>query len=225
MIHRLLPTACTLVLASVFSMAAEAPVFDPVDGVGHRASVTRGIVFAVDLPDVAVLEDGTVVELAPGTSWSGTDGPASVFPGDELLVVGERHDVGGTAMISASGVQTVRRAGRRLSPGGVVCPQEKSTGPLTAAAGRRFHSEDEETRLEGAVLSLASDGFGLRTDDGHEYWIAVTVDTELRDIGALTDLAVGDRVSVRGVLDGTVLTATRVELLDAFFLAGRARPR
>ena len=215
MLGRSLSAACALALVAVTSLAAGPRALDPREEASRHSTVTRGIVFAVDLPDIILLEDGSVVELAADTVWSGAEGPAAVFAGDELLIVGARRDVGGTATISASGVQTVRRAGRRLSPGGVICPQEKSTGPLTAVAARRSHSEEDESRLEGDVLSLASDGFGLRTDDAHEYWIAVTGDTELRDIDSLADLAVGDRVAVRGVLDGTVLTATRVELLDS----------
>jgi hypothetical protein len=214
MLRRSLSAAFALVLVAVSSIAAEPTTLEPRDGVGRRSSVTRGTVFFVDLPDVVMLEDGTAIELTSGTLWSVADGPSALFPGDEILVVGTLRDVGGTATVSASAVRTVRRAGRRLSPGGVFCPQAKVVDPLTAASGIRSHTTEEETRLEGTVLSISSDGFALRTDDAQEYSIVVTADTELRDIGTLADLAVGDRVSVRGALDGTVLTATRVELLD-----------
>ncbi len=214
MLVRSLSTACALVLVAASSIAVEPLAVGPRDAARRPPAVTRGIVFAVDLPDIIMLENGTEVELTYGTSWSGASGPAALFPGDEIVVVGARRQIGGTATITASSVRTVRRSGRRLSPGGVICPQGKSTGPLTAVTGSWSLTGEEETRLEGTVVSLASDGLALRADDAQDYWIVVTEQTELRNIGALAELAVGDRVSARGALDGAVLTATRLELIE-----------
>jgi len=214
MLHRPLSAAFVLVLVAVSSIAAEPLAIGPRDAAGRTSAVTRGEVFWVNLPDIIMLGDGTVVELTPGTLWSGTDGPATLSSGDEILVVGTRRDVGGTATITARGVETVRRPGRRLSPGGVFCPQAKVTSPFSTTAGGRLFTSAEDTRLEGAVASLASDGFALRTDNGNEYWVVVGADTELRGIGTLAELNAGDRVSARGDLDGTVLTATRIELIE-----------
>ncbi len=86
-------------------------------------------------------------------------------------------------------------------------------GSTIIATRVKLRSDGEDTTLRGLVLALGTDSFQLDVD-GSTFDIVVTADTELDGFGDVSELTIGQEVEARGTLVGTVLTATRVKLLD-----------
>jgi len=98
-----------------------------------------------------------------------------------------------------------------LSVGDLLEVRGELDGSTIVASRIRLRDDGAETTLEGAITSFTSSGFHLE-NNSTIFEIVVTAGTQLQNFGSLSDLVVGDEVKVRGDLQGTVLTATEVEL-------------
>lgn len=180
--------------------------------------VTTGTVVAVDPAGALWLDDGTVVEIEPGTEWSGRPGLTRLRAGEEVQVIGVAHPAGSGVAIKAGGVRVVSGSGRIAPIGAAVCLPPRAPGPaakeLATAGGvsLRRAAPKIETEIEGTVTALAESSFELRTAGSETFTVLVDHETELRGFGSLGELAIGDPVRARGELEGSVLAATRVEL-------------
>ncbi len=67
--------------------------------------------------------------------------------------------------------------------------------------------------LRGHVAAIAGDGFTLDSGMG-TFQVIVTADTVFEGVSGLDGLSVGDAVEVEGAVDGSTITADRVELMD-----------
>ena len=82
------------------------------------------------------------------------------------------------------------------------------------AAPANLTAAKEEFEVEGVVVSVAEESFLLNGGDSDRYTVVVNEETEFKDLDGLADLEAGDTVQARGELDGTVITASRVELRE-----------
>jgi len=211
--------AVLVVMAGDEAAAAERSLPD----LGPTSTIC-GIVKSVDPPFGFVLEDGTIVDLEPGAQWDGIRGIADLVPGDEITVIGRLFEIGGRPAAKAGGVRVASPSGRVVPIGSPVCMPPRLTRPGVSATGaqtlvkksRRASSSPlaakGEFEVEGVVVSVAEASFLLDADDASRYTVVVNAETEFKDLGGLQDLEVGDTVRTRGELDGTIITASRVEL-------------
>ncbi|MCJ7753871.1 MAG: S8 family serine peptidase, partial [Thermoanaerobaculales bacterium] len=98
-------------------------------------------------------------------------------------------------------------------------PGVKASGsPFLASGSRRVSSSlaatKDEFEVVGVVVSVAEESFLLDGDDTERYTVVVNEETEFKDLDGLADLEAGDTVRARGELDGTIITASRVELRE-----------
>ena len=73
--------------------------------------------------------------------------------------------------------------------------------------------KDDDT-IEGILSSFTPDGLRLYVNATTEYDVIVNGDTEFDGFTALTDLAIGDFLEVRGQVDGSTIIAEKIKLLD-----------
>jgi len=78
--------------------------------------------------------------------------------------------------------------------------------------GRGDGGMDHES-LRGHVAAVTGDGFTLDSGMG-TFQVIVTADTVFEGVSGLDGLSVGDAVEVEGAVDGSTITADRVELMD-----------
>lgn len=210
--------AVLLVAVGGRRVAAEVPQTDRVS-----ATTVRGIVQSIDPPFGFLLEDGTFVEMEPNAQWDGVRGVGDLEPGDRITVIGFGFEIGGRPAVKAGGVRVVSPSGRVSPIGSPVCMPPRSTlsggtkASRAAPAGQlpsrtpSMAKAKGEFDVEGVVVSVAEETFLLDGEDSTRYTVVVTEETEFKDLDGLEDLEAGDIVRVRGELDGTVITASRVE--------------
>jgi len=101
-----------------------------------------------------------------------------------------------------------------LAVGDIVRVEGSLDGSTITAAKIELmvHMGDDDRQFTGAITAIASDGFSIQTAMG-SYQVAVTSDTVFENFSSLDDLAVGDIVKVEGSLDGSTITAAKIELM------------
>jgi len=212
---RIRHTATLLVLAALIGGSTAAHAVERQFDAPGTPTMVRGIVDLVYPPVTIVLTDGTVIEIGAQTELAGEGGIFGILPGDEILVIGERAPAAFAKTIRAGGVRVVAGNGRVAPVGSPVCLAPRSSGGAKAAGPRRGVAKSGgETQIEGTVVSVGEDSFILRTVDDDDFSVLVDDETELEGLDSLDELEAGNDVKARGELDGTTLTATRVELLQ-----------
>ncbi len=213
--------ALTLLVAGGRAVASD----DSLPDRGPAATV-RGVVQSVDPPFGFNLEDGTFVELEADAQWDGVRGVSDLEPGDRITAIGSVFEIGGRPAVKAGGVRVVSPSGRVSPIGSPVCMPPRSTLSGSTKAFRAARATlvpprppsmamaKDEFDIEGVVVSVAEETFLLDGGDSNRYTVVVTEETEFKDLDGLGDLEAGDTVRVRGELDGTVITASRVELSE-----------
>jgi hypothetical protein len=86
-------------------------------------------------------------------------------------------------------------------------------GATITASRVVLRSGGEETRLRGEIVAFTAAGLTMDVG-GTLFEVIVTPETEFHDFSSLAELAVGDEIEARGALNGVVLTATRIDLLE-----------
>jgi subtilisin family serine protease len=214
-------TAVVIGVAATWATPAERVLSDR-----SSAITVRGIVAWVDPPFGFGLEDGTVVELEVNASWDGLRGVADLVAGHRVSVIGRTFEVGGRPAIKAGGVRVAAPSGRIVPIGSPVCMPPRLTlsgmktlafqSPASGSTPGTFLAADtkEETEIEGVVVSVAEESFLLETDAAERFTVVVNEETEFKEIDGIEELDAGNLVRARGELEGTVLTASRVELRE-----------
>ena len=209
-------TSATVCLA--FASAANAAT--PRQRQERRAPVVvRGVVAATELPARLFLEDGREINL-PAPDLVDAFTPA---PGDEIVAIGSVSAAGSTVIVragSARVVRSVQRSRMTVPTTRVLCAPPASVldlaGPTASvspvAAAELMRSGDME--IMGTVISVAASSFMVHTETQGDIQVIVDSETELVGITSVSDLGVGDKIRARGTLSGSVLTASRVELME-----------
>lgn len=180
---------------------------------GQTPVVVRGIVAESVLPYGVRLADGTVLTLAPGPAGDLPGEPAELRPGDEIVAIGAA-DQTGMVTVRGGSLRLVRSGGRVSPVSEPACGSPAAGAGRTAAASVRTTgiAEDDETEIEGVVGSVGAGSLTVVTEHEGEILVLVTAETEFREFDDLSDLETGDKVKARGELNGTTLTASRLEL-------------
>lgn len=218
--------SCATTVAGVLAvvlLAASAGA-SSLQGRRHASTVTiEGRVAALHLPGEVDLEGGVVLRVGSGTQWFGP----RVAPGDVVRAVGRAEEGSTLRVVHVARVTVARRVAGRARARSPLCAQAAATvagsiivdsngtlrvGSSTAAGTLRSLELESGTSLEGVVTAVAEDGFSLHTQESGDYDVLVTEETVFKGLESLEELSVGDSVTASGQLDGTVMTATEVEL-------------
>jgi len=107
-----------------------------------------------------------------------------------------------------------------LVPGDQVRAEGQLSGQQLTASLVELMSHDDggngggDDEVEGAVVSVDTNSFLLRTMHSGDITVLVQADTELRGFTSLDALVPGDQVRAKGQLSGQQLTASLVELMS-----------
>jgi uncharacterized protein YdeI (BOF family) len=145
---------------------------------------------------IPVVARGVVSWVREGVAFGLIDGRVVMWDGSEDET---------TPVAVGSRVEVVGQVRPRVAPSLI----RAHAVAVTESPAVKLRSDDD-VEIEGTIVEALSDGFRV-DESGSSRRVEVDDDTEWEGYTGLSDVAVGDRVHVRGVLDGLIVVADRVE--------------